>query len=132
MANENNGAAAAQRGAANDAGHGPRGQDEAAPAAPTGAAAETRHYVNEYLTNRRYGGREEGGWWYDTGEYVECHGCYAAHADAESRRNELTGHIAESRIGQHEPGSVLCNGYTEIYIEASPGEDYPERHPRYE
>jgi len=27
-----------------------------------------RVYVNAYLTDRRYGGPEEGGWWYDTGE----------------------------------------------------------------
>ena len=30
-------------------------------------------FINVYRVNRDYGGPEEGGWWYDTGEFVECH-----------------------------------------------------------
>ena len=29
-------------------------------------------YVNIYETNRAYGGPEEGGWYYDTGDLLEC------------------------------------------------------------
>ena len=33
-------------------------------------------HLNEYLANRAYGGPEEGGWWYDTGRFVACHGAF--------------------------------------------------------
>ena len=36
-------------------------------------------HLNEYLTNRAFGGPEEGGWWYDTGTFVACHGTYLPH-----------------------------------------------------
>ena len=29
-------------------------------------------YVNIYETNREFGGHEEGGWYYDTGDLLEC------------------------------------------------------------
>ena len=49
-----------------------------------GGAAETDmatqdkwpRFVNAYRINRRYGGPEEGGWWYDTGQLlasIPCH-----------------------------------------------------------
>lgn len=30
------------------------------------------YYVNVYELDRHYGGSEEGGWWYDSGELVLC------------------------------------------------------------
>ena len=51
------------------------------PNRPVCASANAEHpapdgpfRLNEYLTNRAYGGLEEGGWWYDTVRFVACHG----------------------------------------------------------
>ncbi len=34
-------------------------------------------HVNEYSLNRAYGGSGEGGWCYDVGRFIKCHGIYS-------------------------------------------------------
>ena len=91
-----------------------------------------RFYVNEYLENQRYGGPEEGGWWYDVGEYERCHGCFSTRAAAETRQESLKKYLAEARRTQTSTGNVNCAGYTSIYIDGEKGEDFPNERPRYE
>ena len=49
-------------------------------------APEGPFHLNEYLTDRAFGGPEEGGWWYDTGRFVACHGTYPTVNDAAAAR----------------------------------------------
>lgn len=89
-------------------------------------------HVNEYLTNRAYGGPEEGGWFYDVGHFIKSHGTFESEQEAYRRRDELTGYLEEKRAGQRPPYSVACTGYTELWIEDGPGEDFPIERPHYE
>ena len=101
----------------------------------TGNSIETEvFYVNEYLTNKVFGGPEEGGWWYDVGEFKRCHGVYVSEAAAMNRQDALRNWVEEKRReeGQRDIGSVLCTGYTRLRIEEYPGADYPQQRPRYE
>ena len=93
----------------------------------------TIFYVNLYLGNKCYGGSEEGGWWYHTGEAIRSYPCYTV------RRADRIAAIVE-RIAKHRnqvekrrpPSSVLCKGYYEVLIEAHPAVDYPAQRPHYE
>ena len=89
-------------------------------------------HLNEYLTNRVYGGPEEGGWWYDTGTVVACHGTYPTVDDAAAARDAMASAIAERRLGCQPPDSVLCTGWPELLIEPHAGADFPRTRPRYE
>ena len=93
---------------------------------------EPTFYVNEYLTNRAYGGPEEGGWWYDTATFVQCHGSCPDREEALDLLDTLGCELERAREGLHDPGSVLCTGWPDIRIERRPGADYPTRRPRYE
>ena len=87
--------------------------------------------LNEYLENRSYGGPEEGGWYYTTGEFVKCHGRYATFEEAEAAQNALDGYLDEKRAGQHRPGSIQCSGWSSLTIEAHHGADFPKEKPYY-
>ena len=89
-------------------------------------------FVNEYLANQGYGGPEEGGWWYPSGEFIQCHGVYLTEEVAMARRDSMGDYLTEQREGQYQPSSVLCNGYTVLKIDAGPGADYPTYRPHYE
>ena len=96
-------------------------------------APTVAYYVNEYRTDRAYGGPEEGGWWYDTGEFVRCLGVHLDRNAAEQQRNSLTGDLDNRRQGLHSPGSVLSEGdWPDIWIEEHPGANFPTESPRYE
>ena len=90
-----------------------------------------KHYVNEYLLNRKYGGCEEGGWWFDTGIFVKCHGSFDSLKEAHQCKGNLYDYLDDARQGQYEPNSVLCDGYTEIYVEGQPGQHFPAALPHY-
>ena len=96
--------------------------------------AEARHgfHLNEYLTDRASGGREEGGWWYDTGVFVKCHGTQPTREEALAAVEALAPYLAKRRDGLHDPSSVLCTGWPEILVEQHPGADFPAARPRYE
>ena len=100
-------------------------------AAPESPAAPEAFHVNEYITNRAYGGPEEGGWWYDTGTFVQCHGTAPTRVEAHGILETVRPDLDRARAGLHDPGSVLCTGWPDIHIEPDPGADYPTRRPRY-
>ena len=89
-------------------------------------------HLNEYLANRACGGTEEGGWWYDTGRFVACHGAYATVDEAKAARDAKANWLAGRRRGRHPPDSVLCTGWPVLRIEPHAGRDFPAVRPRYE
>ena len=60
-------------------------------------------HLNEYLANRAFGGPEEGGWWYDTGRFVTCHGAYGTVAEATAARDAKANWLADRRAGTARP-----------------------------
>ena len=96
------------------------------------AGARRGYHLNEYLTNRAFGGPEEGGWWYDTGTFVACHGVYPTREEARAALDAMQTRLAERRRGLHAPDSVLCSGWPVFHVEPHPGADFPRTWPRYE
>ena len=96
------------------------------------AAARRDFHLNEYRTDRAFGGAEEGGWWYDTGVFVKSHGTFPTREETWAARDELDSYLAERREGLHDPSSVLCTGWPELLVEQRPGAHFPARPPRYE
>ena len=90
-------------------------------------------HLNEYLANRAYGGPEEGGWWYDTGRFVACHGAFGTVDEATAARDAKANWLAGPPAGPARPGSsVLCTGWPVLRIEPHAGRDFPATRPRYE
>ena len=96
------------------------------------AEARRPFRLNEYLTDRAFGGAEEGGWWYDTGVFVKCHGTFATREEAWAARDALDAYLAERREGLHDPSSVRCTGWPDLLVEQRPGADFPRARPRYQ
>jgi len=98
------------------------------------ATTRTVYVVAVYLCDRAYGGPDEGGWWYDTGEMVRIIRTFkdeeraASHA---ARMNRLLD--ATINNGRREISSVLSDGryYAEVHENIAP-HHYPERRPHYE
>jgi hypothetical protein len=97
-----------------------------------------------YLENQAYGGPEEGGWWYDCGERVDC-GCGIPEIDnvlpAIFKREDLAIEFADklrayldiANRGRRPIGSVLCEGIYTIRVEDNyPPSSFPETTPHYE
>ena len=93
---------------------------------------DVTYYLNEYKIWREYGGPEEGGWWYNVGSFVKCHGRYTSIDEATAADEALVGYVSQKRVGQRPPSSVLGTGWTVTEIETHPGRNYPEVRPRYE
>ena len=89
-------------------------------------------HVNLYLVDRAYGGGEEGGWWYPTGEFVSCRGRTLDPAAANVIRDAHTAELAELNFGRPQVSSVLSVGRLEVVIEPRAGESYPSHRPHYE
>ena len=98
------------------------------------ATNRTVYVVAVYLCDRAYGGPEEGGWWYDTGEMARIIRTFkdeeraVAHA---TRMNRLLD--ATINKGRREISSVLSDGRycAEVHENIAP-HHYPERRPHYE
>ncbi len=94
----------------------------------------TSHVVAFYEIDRAYGGPEEGGWWYDTGELQRT---IAEHRDAERayayalRANRLL-----DRLQRHSrsPSSMAYSGgrHAAWVFEDTAPTHYPLTRPRYE
>ena len=92
-----------------------------------------KYYVNEYEVDRIYGGPEEGGWWYNTGKFIKCHGIFNLRAQAMRRKAKLYDYVKQSNFGKHPSSSVLSRGdWTDIIIEEHEGKHFPDTAPRYE
>ena len=91
-------------------------------------------YVNEYEASRAYGGPEEGGWWYDTGRFIACHGITPSREEADRilHRDVFADYVRRQNESQYATSSVLCDGWTIIRLEHAPGANYPGEQPHYE
>lgn len=104
---------------------------------PTSASA---FYLNEYRIKRRFGGPEEGGWYFDAGTFITCHGTFPTREAATSAREAKTDWLANRRAGLYPPSDARSmfpkpswpSGWPELRIEPHPGRDFPSETPRYE
>lgn len=93
--------------------------------------------VNLYLLNQGYGGPEEGGWWYTTGEFIRSHSfIFTDRIEARDRMellNRRTDVLAnDPRGSQAQLSSVTCTGRFNWCIEERDGENFPTHRPHYE
>jgi hypothetical protein len=98
-----------------------------------------------YEQDKAFGGREEGGWWYDTSTLVMDGIIYAnvgmtpawfnSHAEAVAYLDKMREAIVRAWLneGNYQPGSVLCDGWygAELHEDAMP-KFYPTVRPHYE
>ena len=90
-------------------------------------------YVNEYVVGKNYGGPEEGGWWYNVGQFVECRGIYTLQEQAADRVALLTPLMDIQNKDKHKPDSVLNNNdWSVLYVEKHEGLNFPPQKPHYE
>lgn len=99
------------------------------PAEPKG---EIMIYINAYTVQRCYGGPEEGGWWFDTGEPIE-----SLELPDDATDNQIDAAKADLRgrhgwESPHSRYSVLGGLDFEIYVESHPAEIFPATWPHYE
>lgn len=87
-------------------------------------------FVNVYLVDRRYGGPEEGGWYYDVGTAVSSEEVLPVNVltVAQAKR---TGCLVENE-GRPPVSSVRSIGRYIVVIEDTPARDYPTERPHYE
>lgn len=95
------------------------------------------HIVAVYEIDRRFGGPEEGGWYYDAGQLAKIAKTYRsedkAHAYCRRLNNRLKSRKIGPNTGRRELSSVLSDGeyHAEVWEDQAPA-NYPERRPRYE
>lgn len=75
-------------------------------------------FVNEYARSRAYGGPEEGGWWYDHGRFVACHGEFTDRKAADERLGQIAARLPSGPTGDGDEAR-------ELRIDMLTGEDYP-------
>ena len=82
------------------------------------------------ISDKQYGGPEEGGWWYDTQTVLERHKAY----DVSQVTVELYSLLKKYK-GRQSPypvDSVLCEGRLEIIVSDEKPYDFPKTKPHYE
>ena len=97
------------------------------------ANTRTVYIVAVYLIDRAYGGPEEGGWGYDTGELVRIIRTFKDEDRAAAHATRMNGLLnATINEGRRDISSVLSDGkyYAEVHENVAP-EHYPERRPCY-
>jgi hypothetical protein len=94
-------------------------------------AKKEKIYVNVYLVNQEYGGREEGGWYYNSGEPIESH-AFFSRRKADDALRVIKAQVAEDNKQRPALWSVRSCGVFEARIEDHPAAAYPNHSPRYE
>lgn len=87
------------------------------------------YYVNIYLHDRRYGGPEEGGWWYDVWLYDSCAKETNEWEVAKRVCSEQANALIERNRGRHPFDSMASTGIYEARIETDPGKDFSNYEP---
>lgn len=85
-------------------------------------------YVNVYEVTRRFGGHEEGGWWYNWYECLECVPCKEKYSD--EIKNDLWEEYKHLQYG--DIYSVLGGVKIEVCIENKRCESETVKRPHYE
>lgn len=86
-------------------------------------------YANVYRVSRRFGGHEEGGWWYDAGQPLESRRVKRGVVEAEVRALKAEWADEQPRRNRF---SVIGGPDIEVYIEDHVAEPFPKERPRYE
>lgn len=90
-----------------------------------------RWWVNVYELNQGYGGPEEGGWWFTTGDVRVRIPC-ASYEQAEDVREWLREGQFGEETGRYPLHSVCYEGGSyQVSIDKRPGQNFPEHTPRY-
>jgi hypothetical protein len=95
------------------------------------------HVVAVYDCYRSYGGSEEGGWWYDTGELCRIVKVFKSEDKAYEYSRRLNAKLRSRAFGpnqgKRELSSVLSDGeYQALVFEDTCPRYFPEGRPRYE
>ena len=85
-------------------------------------------YVNKYEIGRAYGGPEEGGWWFNYGQFMECEAMFTSRKEARALADALT--MVEG--SQPDLNSVNTEYVVSFSVEDNVGQDWPQRMPHYE
>jgi hypothetical protein len=88
-------------------------------------------YVNVYLSDRAYGGPEEGGWWYNIRNVEQVFRCKDEDHAKQVYDQMVVEYASENRNRRADISSVLSEGRFEVTLEAWPGERSPSERPRY-
>ena len=85
-------------------------------------------YLNVYDVTRHFGGREEGGWWYNAGELVE------TVETTEEKCDEMRAQLLEKHKARNSGDIYSVNGgvLLEVQVDDAPGENWPVERPHYE
>ena len=86
-------------------------------------------FVNVYLIDRAYGGPEEGGWWFQTGQLIRMIPC--RERDVERLQRRVRRVVEAWNEGRRPISSVLSTGVYAMEISEEPGADYPTEQPYY-
>lgn len=91
-----------------------------------------KFFVNIYHVSLSRGGPEEGGWWYDVGEFLRCSFVSMRREEAVTARNKLSRRWAD-KVNEGSPPkhSVVSSGVYEVHVDEYPGHDFPEVRPHY-
>lgn len=88
-------------------------------------------FVVIWFNTREYGGPEEGGWYFDTGEPVKVYTCYSV-GEVEFYQKRAERMVAGSNEGRRPLSSVLSTGRYSVTVEDEKPEAYPANRPHYE
>jgi len=91
-------------------------------------------FINVYLVDRAYGGSEEGGWWFDTGEFIRSYPFKGTDEERDAKQEEIRAELTEQNEdeGRRDISSVLSTGQYQCWTEDHPGADFPTEQPHYE
>ncbi len=100
------------------------------------AIVRTTYVVAAYEIDRAYGGPEEGGWWFDTGELIRVLRVFKNDEKAYAFCRRANGKLAyiEERNGTRSVDSVIYDGgrISVQVFEGTAPESYPAERPFYE
>ena len=93
------------------------------------------YYVTLYMTDRAYGGAEEGGWWYDCGYPVmdSLNRCFQSEDEAYDYRDsdDVQAILSQLNEGRPDLNSVNCEGIYKVFIDDHFPAEYPTERPYY-
>jgi hypothetical protein len=95
----------------------------------------TVFYANVYRVDQLFGGPEEGGWWYDAGEFLELEseGPFIDREAAQLAAKRIKGKFcALMNEGTRPRWSAAGSADYEVTVESHQGRSYPTRKPHYE
>lgn len=106
------------------------------PIRPTSLDGRAVVFINAYAVDLIYGGREEGGWYYDAGTALGSIVLAASEADDPAielrAREELRARYAEDYASNRDRHSVIGGPNLEIYRQDHPPADFPTGRQHYE